>query len=467
MPSVLAIEPIPDRAAALRAVAQERVPNALTLVTSVDGAIAAMERRVPEVILISPLIPPADEAELIARLRFLPKTLYVQTLITPELAIPNAEKPRRLLSFRRSKLAEADPDEFAKQLTAYIAAVREQRRRGRSTHFKGAERRAAERRFDDAGPAVFVDGTRVQLLDRSATGVQVVAPSLLSAGQLVDVEIREANKPVKSRAVIAWGTFETLPSSRVLCRAGLHFIDERNFALVRATSKPPTATARPGTALIRRTSDQAIERAARVARQDVPWLSAVSLPGGYEADLLNVSSSGMLLETSSKFAPGYAGPVKLRGAKDEVIVPARFVRSEVGAVTARGVRYRAAIAFDRTIDLENLKSASPRRESASAAIAEWLRSVSAELARGGDPDVLRTRFREGLIRLLPARDVEIRREPVAPPAGCDSIYFTIAHEETQRAVLQVTFEPGQAPSALDFHILRAAAALAALLFHSR
>ena len=53
------------------------------------------------------------------------------------------------------------------------------------------------------------------------------------------------------------------------------------------------------------------------------------------------------------------------------------------------------------------------------------------------------------------------------PEGCDSIYFTISHGERGRAVLQVTFHPGQTPSAHDFHVLRAASALAAVLFHAR
>ena len=73
-------------------------------------------------------------------------------------------------------------------------------------------------------------------------------------------------------------------------------------------------------------------------------------------------------------------------------------------------------------------------------------------------------MKDGLTRLLSARDVEIRREPVPPPDGCDSIDFTIVHEQNYRAILQVTFNPGHTPSALDFKILRAATALATVLF---
>ena len=69
MPSVLAIEPDFQRAALLRAIADEHVRSPLTLVDSIDAALGAIERRIPELILISPLIRPQDEAQLVARLR--------------------------------------------------------------------------------------------------------------------------------------------------------------------------------------------------------------------------------------------------------------------------------------------------------------------------------------------------------------------------------------------------------------
>ena len=87
--TVLAIEPHPDRAVRLREVTEPHVPDSLTLVDSLGAAFAAMDRRVPEVVLISPLMPPDEEAELIERLRALPRTLYVQTLMTPDFARPD------------------------------------------------------------------------------------------------------------------------------------------------------------------------------------------------------------------------------------------------------------------------------------------------------------------------------------------------------------------------------------------
>jgi hypothetical protein len=218
--------------------------------------------------------------------------------------------------------------------------------------------------------------------------------------------------------------------------------------------------------LIKRPHGAAIERAPRLCREDLPWLSAVRLPGGSKADLLNLSNTGMLLETSSKFAPGYSGAVQLCRADDEVIVPARFVRSEVGTVTARGVRYRAAVAFERTIDLDDLRVAPLRTDPTPNAVADWLQQMSVAVRRADTHGITRA-LTDGLMRLLDARNVEIRREPAPAPAGCESIYFTIANDEQRKAVLQVTFDAGQAPTAVDLYVLRAASSLAAAVFNTR
>ena len=105
MRSVLAIEPSADRAAKLRAVAQPHFGDCLTLVDSVNGAFAAIHRGVPELILISPSLPPEKKAELIAGLRALPNATAVQTLTTPDLSTESAA--------------------FVTQLKAYVSQQRE------------------------------------------------------------------------------------------------------------------------------------------------------------------------------------------------------------------------------------------------------------------------------------------------------------------------------------------------------
>jgi hypothetical protein len=214
--------------------------------------------------------------------------------------------------------------------------------------------------------------------------------------------------------------------------------------------------------LIKRPREAPIDRAPRLRREDVPGLSTVRLPGGGEADLLNVSSTGMLLETSSKFSPGYAGALQLCRVDDELTVPARFVRSEIGTVTARGVRYRAAVTFDKRIDLDHLGLAAVRVDPTPHAVADWLHQMSIAVRRGDSQGITRS-LTDALVCLLGARNVEIRSEPAPAPHGCDSIYFTIANDAARKAVLQVTFDAGQAPTAVDFNVLRAAVALAAVI----
>ena len=76
----------------------------------------------------------------------------------------------------------------------------------------------------------------------------------------------------------------------------------------------------------------------RLARENVPLLSAVKLTWGLEVSLINISSTGMLVETTSKFTPGSATEFQLCGPDTSLVVPARFVRSEVSTVDARSVR---------------------------------------------------------------------------------------------------------------------------------
>src|SRR5262249_54133014 len=173
--------------------------------------------------------------------------------------------------------------------------------------------------------------------------------------------------------------------------------------------------------------------------------------------------TGLLVETLSKFSPGASAAIELRAADGAVVVPSRFVRSEVVDVDGRGVRYRAAAVFEKEVDLEELGVSLPAAASAPKEIAEWLRNLPNEIHRGRGHGALRRRIKDGLTRLVAARDVEIRREPVPPPDGCESFYFTIADRTSHRSVLQVTFDEGHIPSEMDFRILQAGAALATVL----
>jgi len=202
-------------------------------------------------------------------------------------------------------------------------------------------------------------------------------------------------------------------------------------------------------------------RAARKTRADLPWLSTIKLPWGLEVRLLNMSTSGVLFETTSKFMPGSVAEFEITGTDDSFVVPARFVRSEIVGVDARGVRYRAAAVFEQELDLDRSRAKMARVSSTPNGLANWLHQLSGDLEGGAGRDALRARFENGLSRLVSAREVRILDEPAPPAEGCESIFFNMSAGGMRR-VLQVTFEPGYEPSELDFKMLQAGAALAAV-----
>ena len=224
---------------------------------------------------------------------------------------------------------------------------------------------------------------------------------------------------------------------------------------------PPPATSNE-TSIIKPRLKLTQNRAQRKARADLPWLTRIKLPWGLEVRLLNMSTSGMLVETTSKFTPGSVAEIEIAGDNESLVVPARFVRSEIVGVDARGVRYRAAAVFEREVDLDGPRAALARVSSTPLGLANWLQQLSADLERKAGPDALRDRIEKGLCRLVSAREVRVLEAPEPPAETGDSIYFAMS-AGGKRRVLQVTFEPGYEPSELDFKMLQAGASLGAVM----
>ena len=207
------------------------------------------------------------------------------------------------------------------------------------------------------------------------------------------------------------------------------------------------------------------QRARRWAPVDLPWLTSVQTAWGLPVRVLNISGSGMLVESSSKLAPGSSAEFSLCGPETEVVMPARVVRSEVAAVDGRGVRYHIAAVFDGGLDhlfregpeLSTGLGATPQ------ALAALLVRVSVEIGRGLDAAAVRTTFEQGLQRLVPACEIRIREAPVAPIDRTESIYFTVPDGAPSRSILQAVFEPNYQPAADEFTLLKAAAAAAAIV----
>ena len=130
MPLVLAIEPDHRQATTLKHVVREIVRADLVLVDSRDAAISAIDAQLPDVILVTALLSPRDEEELISHLRRLDGAEHLQTHTIPQLAGSRGEpEPRSggglLGKFRKKKEPEqnfgCDPELFAEEIRTFLA----------------------------------------------------------------------------------------------------------------------------------------------------------------------------------------------------------------------------------------------------------------------------------------------------------------------------------------------------------
>jgi CheY-like chemotaxis protein len=137
-PLVLAIEPDHRQAAIVKRIVREKVQADVAVVDSRDAALEAMRTTIPDVLLLSALMSPRDEDELIAHLRTLEHADHLQTHTIPLLASAlgptEARGPRGLLSaFRRKKEPEAspagcDPDLFADEIRMFLQRAADKKR---------------------------------------------------------------------------------------------------------------------------------------------------------------------------------------------------------------------------------------------------------------------------------------------------------------------------------------------------
>jgi hypothetical protein len=228
---------------------------------------------------------------------------------------------------------------------------------------------------------VLVNGAAVDVVDLSLTGAQVVSSMVLPPGGSIQVMLSSGAAAVRCDAEIVWSAFEIIGSTQApSVRAGINFKDADDNALERLYSQwsQPRGSRRPAAernvefgmpASVRGVEDQALPtvlqeassivrrpvdcrrpRAERWEREDVPWLFTVKLPWGLEARPLNISSTGLLLESGSKVTPGSVAELRLCGPEWQIAIPACIVRSEVALVNGLGVKYHIAAAFDKRLE---------------------------------------------------------------------------------------------------------------------
>jgi hypothetical protein len=206
-------------------------------------------------------------------------------------------------------------------------------------------------------------------------------------------------------------------------------------------------------------------RAHRWTPAELPWVCSVQTPIGLDARVINVSRSGILIETGSKLPTGSIATVHLNGMGTALVVPAHVIRSEVASVEVAGVKYWIAAAFNGRLDPlpeDSVLAAPAALAAAPATLAELLARVATEVDRGRQVTDLQEMFEEGVRQLASAHDVKIRETP-APTTDRESIYFRVPSPSGSRAVLQVIFEPGHRPQASDLVLMKAAAAAAGLV----
>ena len=134
MALVLAVEPDHRQAMILKRIVRELVRADLVLVDSRDAAVAALTARIPDVILLTALLSPRDEEELVAYLRTLAGAHHIQTHTIPQLASTAADKEKNgrglfgmLLGKREAApspvMGGCDPDLFADEIRTFIEAA--------------------------------------------------------------------------------------------------------------------------------------------------------------------------------------------------------------------------------------------------------------------------------------------------------------------------------------------------------
>ena len=94
-----------------------------------------------------------------------------------------------------------------------------------------------------------------------------------------------------------------------------------------------------------------LERAPRWKRCELPWLESIKLSWGADLNLLNISCSGLLVESGIRMTLGNSTDFQLAGGEQDFVIPGRVVRTDVSSVDRLGVKYVAAAVFEQPFDL--------------------------------------------------------------------------------------------------------------------
>lgn len=382
LPWILAVEPDEERAANLTTLVREWVDCDTRVVPSADAALAAMATTQPDLILLSSLISPADDARISVYLRSLPAAWDVPTLSVPPVVgvgLPSPTRRRGLLPFIRRQPAP----------------------------WPSFDRAALGSRIRDA-----FDDSRATRGSRCPNTSVAPAPSLVAPRA-------ELSAGVVSDATLA-----------AHCGLGLKRLRDHRWT-----------------------------------SQELAVFTGVRLPWGLDAQLLNISRSGLLLESGARLSVGEVRPFEIRGTQP-LLVTGRIVRSHI-AEADHAVRYQTAVHFQAPIELPDsarARTAPAHRRVATIDVPELdglVAYVRDEAARGAAPDLVRAAFELGVQGLVTARDVRlVPASDVGDEDGGRTVRVSVPAPGGAETVLQAVFDDDRdAPRALG--LLEAAAARAA------
>jgi hypothetical protein len=396
---ILAIEPDPQRGAALYRALDKRVHADVVIVGDVDAALTSIAEQVPDLILTSTFLPPAALARLIDGLGRRDEATHTQIITTPHF-LDAPDEPRdesdRILRFPRQRSGagrfNCDPAILRTQVRQYLEQAR---------------------------------ALRMAALDRQKQGLGPVT-ALIRAARSLDSWQRAASAGL------------TIPSAQDL----------------RALNSLRPADRRQATR----------RRAADLAGQ---W--GVRLGQDGDASIVDISCTGVRLETSTRLHPGNLIDLEVIGIEGSVAVGARLIRTETVDADGPEVKYRAAAMFLREIDLF-ATNANPLLVGAAAAqsctpqvLADLLGRVLANATWVSNGAALWSSFEAEVCALVRAKEVRIRAVPVRAAGGCQSLYFRIPSAAGSEHGLHVVFERGHRPTAAEFRLLKAAASLASVV----
>ena len=395
---ILAIEPDAGDRASLERALRSHVRAEFLIVPSMDEALDAIARFVPDLILTSTFLPPPDEEKLNTYLRRRAETSHAQVITLPQFSDPAERVP---------------PD----SVNADGAVVLRFARR----------RQAVVRRCD-----VQQLGEHIESFLKQAHALRFGAQDRRNRG--VDALIEAGDRAPLVEGWVAGPTAIVLADKR----------DSRTLAS--SFSLPPDR-----------------RRASRRRPELLPDPLRVMLAGG-ATTVVDISSLGVMLETSSELAPGRFVHLEMHGSNANLSVAARLVRTETIRVNDSDLRYRVAAAFAREIDLSALRQSFDTPPQSPKVLGDLLGRVLADAGWKSSAKTLCSRFEDQLRTLVQLQDVKIRAIPANAPAGCASLCFDIPTASGDaRLFLQAVYGPGRQPSALDVRLLRAAASVAGVV----